>query len=40
MYIKKDLLNRYALKWYGKTYDELTDEQKEFIRTYIEESLL
>ena len=40
MYIKKSLLDYYAYKWYDKSYDELTDNQQEDIRTYIEESLL
>ena len=40
MYIKKDLLDYYANKWYNKPYDELSEKEQELIRLYIEESLL
>jgi len=40
MYISRSLLDHYAYKWYNKPFDELTEEQQEGIRIYIEESLL
>jgi len=35
----KDLLDRYALRWYGKHYEELTDNEQRELIDLIEDTL-